>query len=51
MKNLHYDLYCSWDRVGKHVHTKTKYRVWRNLRDAFDDQFVHDITYTIKSKS
>ena len=51
MKNLHYDLYCSWDRVDEYVHTKTKYRVWRNLRDAFVDQYIGTITDTIKSKS
>jgi hypothetical protein len=43
--------HCSWDRVGKHVHTKTRYRVWHNFHHAFDDQYMYDIIDAIRKKS
>lgn len=43
--------HCYWDLMDKHVDTKVRIRVWDNLGYLFVDQFVHDITYTIRKKS
>jgi hypothetical protein len=47
---LHDIDHCSWNRLGMHVHTKVRARVWDDLGHAFIDQYLGTITDTTRSR-